>query len=161
MTLKRYPDTTSGKTRLRAPPSSIDGLASISTMTGPQVKITAARRHTNRLSNKPGFINRLLKLRKRSKRGKRSKYACQIKHAQRRALERYGIHCSYADLISIRDQIQSQRAAFVERQSHRVTVWDLTHQQKEVRVVYDNQRKMIVTFLPPEAREDFEHERRQ
>jgi hypothetical protein len=100
-------------------------------------------------------------LRKRSKKGKRSKYVCQIKHAQRRALERYGIHCSYADLISIRDQIQSQRATFVERQSHRVTVWDLTHQQKEVRVVYDSQRKMIVTFLPPEAREDFEHERRQ
>jgi len=42
---------------------------------------------------------------------------------------------------------------FVERQSHRITVWDLNFKGKEVRVVYDNQRKSIVTFLPPKDQE--------
>jgi hypothetical protein len=86
-------------------------------------------------------------MRKKPKKSKSSKYAAQMRHAQRRALERYSIFCSLADLMEIRDLIQSQKGNLVERQSLRVTVWDVDYKGTEIRVVYDNVRKSIVTFL--------------
>lgn len=68
-----------------------------------------------------------------------------------RASERYGIFCSLADLVEISSIIRDQKAKFVERQSNRLTVWDLFYQGKEVRVIYDSHRKSIVTFLPYEC----------
>lgn len=70
-------------------------------------------------------------------------------HAFRRARERFDLHLSQNDHAEITRIIQSGKAAFLERQSRRVTVWDLTYKGVEVRAVYDKIRKEIVTFLYP------------
>lgn len=78
------------------------------------------------------------------------KSVCQRIHAKRRAVERYSLDLNRQDLRNIVTVIQSNKATPVEKQSHRVTVFDLTYNEVDVRVVYDKQRKTIVTFLPKE-----------
>lgn len=93
-----------------------------------------------------------------------SKRVSEGRHAQRRAAQRYDLHLTQADLDKIVGDIQHGRAAFVERQSNRVTVWDVVlvermpdlvsgalsaehHFGTVARVIYDKQRKQIVSFL--------------
>lgn len=45
--------------------------------------------------------------------------------------------------------IQNGNGIFIEKQSNRVTVWDLSLNSSVYRVVYDKDRKRIVTVLPP------------
>lgn len=68
-------------------------------------------------------------------------------HAKGRALERYDLDLNRHDLAAIIQLIQAQQGRFVERQSFRVSVWDVTYQGKVLRVVYDRKRTAIVTFL--------------
>ena len=77
-----------------------------------------------------------------------NKRKAQIKHAMRRARERFGVEVSPGVLHDYVRRIQNREAKFVERQSNRITVWDLDGK----RLVYDKQRKMIVTILWPKGR---------
>jgi hypothetical protein len=52
------------------------------------------------------------------------------------------------DLRSFVQQIQAGEATFLGRQSNRTSVWLVTFRGNACRVVYDKQRKTIVTFLP-------------
>jgi hypothetical protein len=83
------------------------------------------------------------------RRGAKSKKTCQTMHAQKRAVERYGFYPEPASIRHIVEQIQTNRAKLVCRQSRRVSVWDVVSlSDVPCRVVYDRVRKNIVTFLP-------------
>lgn len=72
----------------------------------------------------------------------------QIKaHAKRRARQRYGIDLNDQVHQELVNMIQKQEAQLVDKQSNRVTVWDMTYKGDEMRVVYDTLRHLIVTFL--------------
>lgn len=76
------------------------------------------------------------------------KRIAQRAHTRRRAQERYGVKLNKAAMAALIARIQSNRAKFVERQSNRITVWEVEHQSKRMRVVYDTKRGTIVTCLP-------------
>ncbi len=86
-----------------------------------------------------------------------SKKQAQIGHARRRARERYGIHF-HQDLCnrfvqkirkSSEDAVYGQaNALFVVRDSGRVTIWVVQHEDAWYPVCYDKERKTIITFLP-------------
>lgn len=65
-------------------------------------------------------------------------------HTRRRAAERFGMGVNIGDLATL---IQQNRGQFVERQSLRVTVWDVEYKGATLRVVYDKKRGMPVTIL--------------
>ena len=73
----------------------------------------------------------------------------QKRHFCRRMKERFGVSVSsnvYQQFVKI---IQKQQATFVERQSLRVTVWDINYENETIRVVYDSKRQKVVTALYP------------
>jgi len=72
----------------------------------------------------------------------------QRRHAKRRASERYDLHLNRMDLKQLVTKIQNSDGKFVESLSLRTAVWLLEHEGKPVKVVYDRNRKTIVTFLP-------------
>jgi hypothetical protein len=77
------------------------------------------------------------------------KLKTQKRHAKIRALERYAIGLTNQGLDQAVKMIQKGKATFIERQSLRVTVWEMDIDGKRVRVVYDKLRKNLATFLPP------------
>lgn len=86
---------------------------------------------------------------RRERAARRTKAGAQTAHARTRAYERYGLRLDDADLKAIIADIQQGRAHFVCAQSLRVSVFDVKAglEQVTTRVVYDRQRKTIVTFL--------------
>ena len=78
-----------------------------------------------------------------------TKSQAERRHARRRAQERYGLEFNGTMNKAIIAQIQSGKATFVEKQSHRVSVWDVQIEDGALaRIVYDRERKQVVTFLP-------------
>jgi hypothetical protein len=75
------------------------------------------------------------------------KRKAQLRHAARRANERYGLQLSIHDLHRIIHDIQDGRASFVVKQSHRVSLFDVDVQDQKIRVAYDRVRKSIATVL--------------
>jgi hypothetical protein len=61
-------------------------------------------------------------------------------------MERYGIELNRIQRKELVKAIQRGDSTIIERQSHRVTVREV----QGMRVVYDQLRKEIVTFLPKE-----------
>ena len=80
-----------------------------------------------------------------------SKSVAERRHALQRFGERMGFGLSSETYNSLVEQIQQGKATFVRKQSNRVTVWRLYYEGKPVRVAYDKQRHLIVTFMPEEA----------
>ncbi len=76
-----------------------------------------------------------------------SKKQSQKTHASRRAYERYGLRLSDNDFEDIKRLIQGGSATIVQKQSLRVSVFDLDFKETKVRVVYDKDRKQVVSFL--------------
>ncbi|HEV8658922.1 MAG TPA: hypothetical protein VGS96_09840 [Thermoanaerobaculia bacterium] len=86
----------------------------------------------------------------------KGKARSQSRHAKRRALERYDLFLTDQDLTHMADAIRkstgkTEEATFVLRQSLRVSLWDVLVKGKVCRVVYDRQRRTIVSFLPEGA----------
>lgn len=78
-----------------------------------------------------------------------SKARSQRSHARKRALQRFDVQLNRHQLQALVTQIQNGFATLVERQSLRVSVWRITLEDgRRPHVVYDKQRKTIVTFLP-------------
>jgi hypothetical protein len=77
-----------------------------------------------------------------------TKSQAERQHAKRRARERYGIAFNSQMNKNLIAQIQRGEARLVRRQSQRVSVWDVEIAGGPARVVYDRDRKQIVTFLP-------------
>lgn len=68
-------------------------------------------------------------------------------HAKKRAKERFGFELNrdkHRDIVSM---IQGNSAKFVEKQSNRVSVWDVEYHGILMRVVYDKSRGQIITLL--------------
>ena len=74
----------------------------------------------------------------------RNKKEAQRKHFERRSIERVGVLLNQKDLVQ---QIQSGGLEFIERQSNRITLYRLNHLEKFYRVVYDKNRKQVVTIM--------------
>lgn len=70
------------------------------------------------------------------------------RHACQRALEREGIQVGKHSLHAAVRDIQNARGKFVRRRSLRVTEWLVDILGSERRVLYDKERKEIITFLP-------------
>ncbi|MCX6760465.1 MAG: hypothetical protein NTW46_03965 [Candidatus Nealsonbacteria bacterium] len=79
-----------------------------------------------------------------------SKAKALIRHAKRRADIRYGTTLSNQDLENIVRLSQQQKGVFKEKQSNRVSHWEVEYKGILFRAVYDRQRKKIITFLPLE-----------
>jgi len=83
------------------------------------------------------------------RRKKSSKELSEHLHARRRFKERVGIDLTREIESEIVSKIQrGKNARFVDRQSGRVTIWDVEVQRLWVRVVYDSNRHSVVTVLP-------------
>lgn len=78
------------------------------------------------------------------------KCICERIHAKRRALERYGLSLTTANLEEICQQICRKNALFISRQSQRVSIWKVIYKDTTMYVVYDQFRQSIVTVLLPE-----------
>lgn len=83
---------------------------------------------------------------------KNDKSEAQNRHAKRRAMERYGIDLNRHKRLEMVHMIQNGKAECVRKQSHRVSIFSLQYEGKEVIVVYDRQRKTLASFLPIEAK---------
>jgi hypothetical protein len=81
-----------------------------------------------------------------------NKAQSQRRHAKRRAVERYALDLNRKDLARIVADIQHGRARFLGRQSNRVSLFGVSLSihgvMREVPVVYDRERKQVVTLLP-------------
>lgn len=84
---------------------------------------------------------------------KNSKKEAQTRHAKRRAMERYDIDFTHHKRQTMLNQIHNGDGQFIRRQSHRVSIWAMICDNKEVVIVYDKERNNIVSFLPLEAKE--------
>lgn len=69
-------------------------------------------------------------------------------HAKRRFVERAGVELTKALRRNLVASIRSGKAEFVERQSHRVTLFRVPVGAEKRVVVYDKTRGEIVTLLP-------------
>lgn len=77
----------------------------------------------------------------------RDKASCQVSHARKRALERFDLDLSRDAIMRMVGQIQAGRARHVMKQSCRVSIFEIRHEQVTLYVAYDKQRKSISTFL--------------
>lgn len=79
-------------------------------------------------------------------------------HATRRAKERHGLDLSRDDFDDMVREIQTGRAAILEKQSNTRSVFLVSApKHSKLAVVYDRKRKVIVTVLPAGSREIQRH----
>lgn len=71
----------------------------------------------------------------------------QRRHANRRASQRFDLHMTDNDHREMRAMIHDGKTICLEKQSHRVKVHGIYYKDTLCKVVYDSQRKSIVTFL--------------
>ena len=81
------------------------------------------------------------------KRGKKNKHIAQKKHALRRCYERLGYDLSEKEYQDALKSIQNGTASFKEKQSNRVSLFQLDIRGTEVLAAYDKERKTIITFM--------------
>lgn len=79
-----------------------------------------------------------------------SKALGQGLHAIRRARERFDFSLDYATYQKIGDQIRAGNAKFVERQSNRISLFEVELNGESCVAVYDRKRHTVVTFLTME-----------
>lgn len=81
------------------------------------------------------------------KRLRMTKTACLRKHAKKRALTRFNMLLLRKDFNTIIKTIHTNKALLLERQSNRVSRWVLEYQGVLMQVVYDRQRRTVVTLM--------------
>lgn len=80
-----------------------------------------------------------------------SKKLAERRHSVRRALQRYKIELTRDRRKNIIKLIQNGEGHLIERQSRRLSLWSVNVPGLgcgTVKVIYDKNRKEIVTFLP-------------
>jgi hypothetical protein len=75
-----------------------------------------------------------------------------FKHARRRAIERYDLWLTRREYEQMIQEIQQGKHLLLQRESCSRTHWLVSGQYI---VVYEKVRKGIVTFLPPEAIDNY------
>lgn len=76
-----------------------------------------------------------------------SKKLAERAHGKRRLFERFGLSLNRQQLRDLVWQIRNSTGVFVRRQSNTRSHWIVTHEGKDLYVVYDNHRQEIVTAL--------------
>jgi len=71
----------------------------------------------------------------------------QKKHFKRRFRERLGVYLSDHDIDSIIKEIEVGHARILERESNRVSKFEVSHNNENYIVVYDRLRRMPVTVI--------------
>ena len=88
--------------------------------------------------------------RRRKKKRPQTKERSQESHAKRRFVQRFGIILTKELKERIVKMIQEGYVQIVEKQSNRISLFDVPVEGKMIRIVYDRTRKNIVTALYPE-----------
>lgn len=78
-----------------------------------------------------------------------SKLTAERIHAKRRARERLGINLNRFARRELVKRIMTGKCRCLYRQSHRVSVFRDTINNREIDIVYDKTRHTIITFLSP------------
>lgn len=86
----------------------------------------------------------------RIKKRKTPKKKTLMRHTTRRMAERMDMDITQNDISIMVRQIQQGQAELIDRQSNRVTRWWVKLHDKEFPVVYDTDRKTIITVLKAE-----------
>lgn len=74
-----------------------------------------------------------------------------LRHVRRKFRLRWGIDLTDELHRRLVQDIQNGVGRLVEKQSNRVSVWELSWEGEEMLVVYDRTRMMLVTVLPKGA----------
>lgn len=81
--------------------------------------------------------------------GKRpNKAVCQRAHAKKRLAQRFDLQINRFQIRDLVAQIQQGKTRLLEKQSNRISVQLVIYSERKLAVVYDKERKTIVTFLP-------------
>lgn len=75
---------------------------------------------------------------------RKSKVKTEKAHFSKRCIQRCGAILNNAEIVR---QIQANKLKFIERQSNRITVWEYIFNDVAYKVVYDKDRKTVVTIL--------------
>ena len=81
---------------------------------------------------------------------KRTKEWSQNRHARKRFQQRFGVILTKDLKTRILNLIHKGYASFVEKQSNRISLFDIEVEGQKIRVVYDKIRKNIVSALYPD-----------
>lgn len=81
------------------------------------------------------------------RRCRKSKTKSNEIHAKKRAFQRTGHRCGLDTLNKFVKLIQNGEAEFIDRQSNNRTRWFVKYAERKIAVVYDKQRKSIITVL--------------
>jgi hypothetical protein len=76
----------------------------------------------------------------------RSKRDNQIRHARKRARQRFGLNATH--IAEIEERIRNQKGQLLERQSNIRTAWYVEIEELEIVAVYDSRRNVVVTLMP-------------
>jgi hypothetical protein len=74
---------------------------------------------------------------------------CERIHVKRRFKERFGIDLTRIKRRDIINMILSGRATFIEKESNRISLYDVNIEHQVIRVAYDRLRKELVTAMVP------------
>ena len=80
-----------------------------------------------------------------------NKKRAQMRHARRRAKQRYGLDLSTDQLRAIANRIKDGRASLLRSCSNRVGIYQVPYQQQLLVVAYDRKRGQVSSFLPPNS----------
>jgi len=83
------------------------------------------------------------------KKRKGSKKEAQERHFKRRIVARYDVEDAEDFMVSALKQIHSNNSVCIENQSNRVKVHKVSYNGTDIFVVYDKERKSLVTALEP------------
>jgi hypothetical protein len=70
-------------------------------------------------------------------------------HTRQRLAERYGLMVNSAEIFAMAKLLAHGHATLVARQSRHVAKWQLAYKGQELYLVFDSQRRSIITALPP------------
>lgn len=79
-----------------------------------------------------------------------SKKKCQQDHFSKRCIDRIGYQLTQTTVEKIIQDIQEGKLEFVEKQSNRISKFKYEVLDKSFILVYDRQRKTLVTILYPD-----------
>lgn len=78
----------------------------------------------------------------------KKKKESELEHFQKRMIERFGISISKDRCKKIVQEIQQGKHQFLKKQSLRVKKYLVNIDENLIEVIYDKNRKMLVTALP-------------
>ena len=82
------------------------------------------------------------------KRNKNGYKKARTAHSKYRAWQRYDMQLNRFDFKGAVTKIQTNKASFINRLSHRVSEWIVEVKGESLRVLYDKKHQCIVTVLP-------------